>query len=104
MSDGECNEGSVWEAAMLAPAQKTDDLVVIIDFNRWQATGRSEEIMAINPLKEKWESFGWSAYEIDGHNISSLLNVLSEIPGWIGKTRCDYRSYRKRKGSLIHGR
>ena len=85
MSDGECNEGSVWEAAMLAPAQKTDNLVVIIDFNRWQATGRSEEIMAINPLKEKWESFGWSAYEIDGHNISSLLNVLSEIPDGSGK-------------------
>jgi len=80
MSDGECNEGSVWEAAMLAPAQKIENLIVIIDFNRWQATGRSEEIMALNPLKEKWESFGWSAYDVDGHDISSLIKILSAIP------------------------
>jgi len=85
MSDGECNEGSVWEAAMLAPAQKIENLVVIIDFNRWQATGRSEEIMALNPLKEKWESFGWSAYDVDGHDISSLIKSLSAIPDGSGK-------------------
>lgn len=85
MSDGECNEGSVWEAAMLAPAQKIENLVVIIDFNRWQATGRSEEIMALNPLKEKWESFGWSAYDVDGHDISSLIKILSAIPDGSGK-------------------
>jgi transketolase len=85
MSDGECNEGSVWEAAMLAPAQKIDNLVVIIDFNRWQATGRSEEIMALNPLKEKWESFGWSAYEVNGHDIPALLKQLSKIPDASGK-------------------
>lgn len=85
MSDGECNEGSVWEAAMLAPAQKADNLVVIIDFNRWQATGRSERIMALNPLKEKWEAFGWSTYEIDGHDINSLLTILSTIPDRSGK-------------------
>lgn len=85
MSDGECNEGSVWEAAMLAPAQKIENLVVIIDFNRWQATGRSEEIMALNPLKEKWESFGWSAYDVDGHDFSALLDVLSAIPDGSGK-------------------
>jgi transketolase len=85
MSDGECNEGSVWEAAMLAPAQKIENLVVIIDFNRWQATGRSEEIMALNPLKEKWESFGWSTYDVDGHNLSSLIKILSAIPDGSGK-------------------
>jgi transketolase len=85
MSDGECNEGSVWEAAMLAPAQKADNLVAIIDFNRWQATGRSEEIMALNPLKEKWESFGWSAYDVDGHDIGSLIKFLSAVPDGSGK-------------------
>lgn len=85
MSDGECNEGSVWEAAMLTPAQKIENLVVIIDYNRWQATGRSEEIMALNPLKEKWESFGWSAYDIDGHDISSLIKILSSVPDGSGK-------------------
>ncbi len=85
MSDGECNEGSVWEAAMLAPAQKINNLVVIIDFNRWQATGRSEEIMALNPLKEKWESFGWSVYDVDGHDTCSLIKILSTIPDGSGK-------------------
>jgi transketolase len=80
MSDGECNEGSVWEAAMLAPALKLENLVVIIDFNRWQATGRSEEIMALNPLKEKWTSFGWNAYDVDGHDVSALIRILSAIP------------------------
>jgi transketolase len=85
MSDGECNEGSVWEAAMLAPAHNVENLVVIIDFNRWQATGRSEEIMALNPLKEKWEAFGWSAYDVDGHDLPSLIKVLSAVPDGSGK-------------------
>ncbi len=85
LSDGECNEGSVWEAAMLAPAKKADNLAVIIDFNRWQATGRSEEIMALNPLKAKWEAFGWSAYEADGHNIQVLIDGLVKVPDGSGK-------------------
>ncbi len=85
MSDGECNEGSVWEAAMLAPALKLENLIVIIDFNRWQATGRSEEIMALNPLKGKWESFGWDAHEVDGHDISALIRILSASPDKPGK-------------------
>jgi len=85
MSDGECNEGSVWEAAMLAPALKLENLIVIIDFNRWQATGRSEEIMALNPLKGKWESFGWDAHEVDGHDISALIRILSTSPDKPGK-------------------
>src|SRR5438067_1185771 len=65
LSDGECNEGSVWEAAMFAAAQGLDNVAVIIDYNKWQATGRSNEIMALSPLREKWESFGWSASEVD---------------------------------------
>jgi transketolase len=85
MSDGECNEGSVWEAAMFAPAQQLDNIAVIIDFNRWQATGRSEEIMALQPLCKKWESFGWSAYEIDGHDIRTLVSVLRNVPDGSGK-------------------
>jgi transketolase len=76
MSDGECNEGSVWEAALFAAAQKLANLVIIIDFNKWQATGRSEEVMALNPLLDKWVSFGWNAVEIDGHNISQLTDTL----------------------------
>ena len=72
LSDGECNEGSIWEAAMFAGAQKLDDLTIFIDFNKWQATGRSKEVLALDPLKEKWQSFGWDVYEIDGHNFDEI--------------------------------
>jgi transketolase len=80
LSDGECNEGSVWEAAMLAAAQKVKNLCVIIDFNKWQATGRSREIMALDPLQEKWKAFGWDTHEVDGHNMSTLLETLKQFP------------------------
>ena len=85
MSDGECNEGSVWEAAMFAPAQKLENVVTIIDFNKWQATDRSQEVTAIDPLKEKWEAFGWSAYEVDGHDMAALVEVLENVPDGSGK-------------------
>jgi transketolase len=85
MSDGECNEGSVWEAAMLAGAQKVERLAVIIDFNKWQATGRSEEVMALNPLREKWQAFGWSAREVDGHDIGSLVSLVDRFPDGSGR-------------------
>lgn len=85
VSDGECNEGSLWEAAMLAAAQKLDRLAVIVDFNKWQATGRSTEIMALAPLGEKWASFGWSVCEIDGHDMKELERVLRKVPDGTGK-------------------
>lgn len=85
LSDGECNEGSVWEAAMFAPARRLDNLVAIVDFNKWQATGRSQEIMQLSPLKEKWDAFGWQTYEIDGHNYDEILSVFSKIPESSGK-------------------
>ena len=85
MSDGECNEGSVWEAAMFAPAQKLDNLVAIVDYNKWQATGRSNEVMALHPLKEKWSAFGWSTYELDGHDMKALVDTLRNVPDGSGK-------------------
>jgi transketolase len=85
MSDGECNEGSVWEAALLAPAQRLDRVAAIIDYNKWQATGRSNEIMALEPLREKWEAFGWSAYEADGHDLKALVDALGNVPDGSGK-------------------
>lgn len=80
MSDGECNEGSVWEAAMFAAAQKLNNLTIIIDFNKWQATGRSEEIMALNPLCDKWAAFGWDVSEINGHEFSQIISALKKSP------------------------
>jgi transketolase len=85
MSDGECNEGSVWEAAMFAPAQNLDRLCVIVDFNKWQATGRSAEITSLRPLKEKFAAFGWSAVELDGHDLGALTKALRNVPDGKGK-------------------
>lgn len=85
LSDGECNEGSVWEAAMLAAAQRVEKLCAIVDFNKWQATGRSEEVMALSPLVDKWRAFGWSAYEVDGHDLDSLIGLLDQFPDGSGK-------------------
>lgn len=76
MSDGECNEGSVWEAAMMAAAQELGNLTAIIDFNKWQATGRSQEVLSLDPLAEKWRAFGWNAIEVDGHNLDAITKQL----------------------------
>ena len=85
LSDGECNEGSVWEAAMFAAAQKLENLCVVVDYNKWQATARSNETLQLSPLREKWESFGWDAIEIDGHDVGRLATLLAEIPNGSGK-------------------
>ena len=79
LSDGECNEGSVWEGAMFAPAQKLGGLCAIVDFNKWQATGRSQEVMHLDPLIDKWRAFGWQAVETDGHDIEGLIKLMSEV-------------------------
>jgi len=76
LSDGECNEGSIWEAALLTASQKVHTLTAIIDFNKWQATGRSQEVLALDPLAAKWESFGWHAQEIDGHDFVAIAQAL----------------------------
>ncbi|MFQ5733419.1 MAG: transketolase [Planctomycetaceae bacterium] len=78
LSDGECNEGSVWEAAMFAAGQKLGNLNVLVDFNRWQATGRSDEVLALQPLKQKWEAFGFHAAHVDGHDIPALLEAMRQ--------------------------
>jgi transketolase len=85
LSDGECNEGSVWEAAMLAAAQRVSNLCVIVDFNKWQATGRSQEVMALDPLVDKWRAFGWSAVEVDGHDLPALEQALRQFPAGDGR-------------------
>lgn len=73
VGDGECNEGSIWEAAMLAAAHKLNNLCIFIDFNKWQATGRSCEIMSLDPMVDKWRAFGWEAMEINGNVMSEVL-------------------------------
>jgi transketolase len=85
LGDGECNEGSIWEAAMLASAQRVANLCVIVDFNKWQATGRSREVMALDPLVDKWRAFGWNAVDVDGHDMTALLGALQRHPAVDGR-------------------
>jgi len=85
MSDGECEEGSIWEAAILASRFKLDNLVGIIDKNKWQAYERTDKIQNLSLLKSKWESFGWSCREVNGHNLQELIQVFRGIPFEVGK-------------------
>jgi transketolase len=79
LSDGECNEGSVWEAAMYAKKRSLNRLCAIIDFNKWQATGRSCEVSGLEPFVDKWKAFGWDTYEIDGNSMSELVKTFKTI-------------------------
>ena len=76
LGDGECNEGSVWEAAMCAAHLNLSQLTVIIDRNNFQQTGKSDEIMSYKNLEKIWNSFGFLTYEVNGHNIDELINVF----------------------------
>lgn len=76
LGDGECDEGQVWEAAMAAAHFKLDNLVAIVDHNGQQIDGWNREVMNIEPLAEKWRSFGWEAIEIDGHDFGQILAAL----------------------------
>lgn len=79
VGDGECNEGSIWEAAMLAAAHKLNNLCIFIDFNKWQATGRSCEIMSLDSMVDKWRAFGWEAMEINGNVMSEVLESIERF-------------------------
>ena len=85
MSDGECDEGSVWEAALFSSHHKLDNLTLIIDYNKLQAFGRTNDVLKLEPLKEKWQAFGWAAREINGHNFSEIEKTLLTVPFVEGK-------------------
>ena len=78
MGDGEINEGNVWEAAMFAGKNKLSQLIAFIDRNNIQIDGNTEDVMPLEDLKGKWESFGWHVIEIDGHNIESIIDATSQ--------------------------
>jgi transketolase len=80
LSDGECDEGSNWEAALFAPHHKLDNLVVIIDYNKIQSLGRVKEVIDLDPLPDKWHAFGWGVREIDGHDLNALDEALNAVP------------------------
>jgi transketolase len=80
LSDGECQEGSVWEAAMFASHHKLDNLVAIIDHNKLQSLGQVDDIVSLKPFVDKWKAFGWEVREVNGHNISEIVGALEGVP------------------------
>lgn len=85
VSDAECDEGSTWEAALSAAQFQLDNLTVIVDYNKSQAFGKTHEVMNLEPLAKKWESFGFAVREVDGHDIPRLRTVLASLPFKKGK-------------------
>jgi len=80
MGDGELQEGQVWEAAMSATNHKLGNLVAIIDNNKVTVDGVTEELMNVNPIKDKWQSFGWNVAEVDGHDVEALIETFDNLP------------------------
>ena len=79
LSDGELNEGSIWEAAMTAPAWPINPFCAIVDCNAWQATGRSRDVLALEPIEEKWRAFGWRTVRLSGHDLPAMRDALNSL-------------------------
>ena len=85
ISDGECDEGSIWEAVLFSAHHGLDNLIAIIDYNKIQSLGPVAGIIGLEPLTDKWRSFGWAVLEVDGHDHQQLKDVLTKIPAEAGK-------------------
>ena len=86
LGDGELQEGTVWEAALSAPRFPTENLVAIVDYNRFQAGGSVDRIVPLDPLVDKWRAFHWNVAEIDGHNMRTIVEALAATPARKGPT------------------
>ena len=78
MSDGECDEGTTWESALIAAHHRLDNLVVIIDFNKWQSFGRTKDVLNLNPIVDKWKAFNWMVQQIDGHDFAQIEKAMKK--------------------------
>ncbi len=85
MSDGECDEGSNWEAILFAGHHQLDNLTIVIDYNKIQSLDRVDKTLKLEPLADKFRAFGWSAREVDGHDVAELSAVLEALPLEAGK-------------------
>ncbi len=85
MSDGEMDAGNIWEGAMFASANKLSNLVGVIDRNNIQINGMTESVMPIEPLADKWRTFGWHVLEVDGHNIEDIVDAVSKAQAIVEK-------------------
>ncbi|MHB9054418.1 MAG: transketolase [Thermoleophilia bacterium] len=98
MSDGECDEGSNWEAILFAAHHSLDNLVAIVDYNKIQSLALVSETLRLEPFKDKWTSFGWNAVEVDGHDHGQLHDCLSQVPFQAGVPSCVIAHTTKGKG------
>jgi len=104
LSDGECDEGSTWEAALFAPHHRLDNLVAIVDYNKIQSFGTVKEVLDLDPLASKWQAFGWATREIDGHDFVQIENALLSVPFETGRPSCIIAHTVKGKGvSFMEG-
>lgn len=85
IGDGEAAEGQIWEAAMFAPNHKLDNLVAILDYNKFALTDRTQSIMSLEPVRDKWVSFGWHVIEVNGHSVAEVAHALEEARSVKGK-------------------
>ncbi len=85
ISDGELDEGSNWEAILFAPHHQLDNLTLIVDYNKIQSFGRVADVLALDPLADKFRAFGWAVVEIDGHDMEQIVTALSALPAVPGK-------------------
>ena len=88
LGDGEIQEGQIWEAAMFGSFHKMDNVCAIVDNNRIQLDGWVKDIMAVEPLAEKWRAFGWHTIEVDGHDLAKVDAAFSEAAATKGKPTC----------------
>jgi transketolase len=105
LSDGECDEGSVWEAALFAPHHRLDNLIAIIDYNKIQSFGAVKDVLDLEPLAEKWRAFGWGVREIDGHDLGAIGEACAAVPFAPGRPSCIVAHTIKGKGvSYMEGK
>ena len=103
--DGELQEGSNWEAIMAASQLRLDNLTVIVDRNRLQQGDTTEKTVGLEPLAERWQAFGWSVVEVDGHDVDALVAVLGDLPASAGRPTCVIARTNKGRGvSFIEDR
>jgi transketolase len=88
LSDGECDEGSTWEAVLFASHHGLDNLVTIVDYNKMQSLGAVKAVLALEPLGAKWQAFGWAVREVDGHAVSQVAEALASVPLEAGRPSC----------------
>ncbi|MFC1768140.1 transketolase [Nanoarchaeota archaeon] len=98
LGDGECDEGSVWESAMAAAHFKLNNLIAILDYNKVQQTGKTEAIMSLEPVEDKWKAFGWRTIVIDGHNMKEIVDALDNAAKDDGRPTMIIANTKKGKG------